>query len=114
MCYDGEAPSVFDGETRTARKEHKCCECGVTIGRGEKYAHAWGVWDGEAASYARCSACDEKADILEFSESAMGCRGVEASVPYGELMQAWHDYQRDYGYSPPVVKHEGTIAMGVA
>jgi len=54
-----EMPSAFNSITRKARKEHKCCECGVEIKKGDKYRYSSGIWDGEPDSYKQCSDCHE-------------------------------------------------------
>jgi hypothetical protein len=45
-----------------ARKEHRCNDCGATIGRGEVYERAWWVYEGEATSSKRCMACSHTND----------------------------------------------------
>jgi len=40
-----DQPEFIYEETRKARKEHNCCECGRIISRGEKYEHTTGKWD---------------------------------------------------------------------
>lgn len=64
MC-DGELPAVSSKITRTARKEHKCYECGSTINKGEKYEVHNGCWDGEWRSYKWCGACVKMAKGLK-------------------------------------------------
>lgn len=54
-----DAPSVFCATLRTARREHNCCECGVTIYAGETYEYASGVWEHKGASYKTCIVCAE-------------------------------------------------------
>lgn len=94
MCfYDAERPSFCETEIRVARKEHKCCECGVVIGRGEKYEHVTGVWDGDIASFKTCSHCRELREKVVQHERAMDCDGEEAIPPFGELRQAVYDME---------------------
>lgn len=50
-------PSVARDEIRTARKQHKCCECGNPILPGDKYEYATGRWDGEWSHYKTCVSC---------------------------------------------------------
>lgn len=52
-----EAPSVFRQITRTARKEHRCCECLRPILAGTKYTYSSGIWDGEPGDYKQCINC---------------------------------------------------------
>jgi ribosomal protein L37AE/L43A len=54
-----DAPSAFRQVIRTARKEHKCCECGTSIKPREQYAYSSGVWDGEACDFKQCLICFE-------------------------------------------------------
>lgn len=58
-CDYDDAPSVYDVKSRKAKKEHKCSECGGAIQSGEVYAHAWGVWDGDARAFKTCPDCLE-------------------------------------------------------
>ncbi|NDI85097.1 hypothetical protein [Undibacterium crateris] len=54
-----EIPSAYREVIRTARKEHKCCECRGVIQRGEKYHFHSGIWDGETHSFKVCADCTE-------------------------------------------------------
>jgi hypothetical protein len=45
-------------ETRRARKEHRCCECGETICIGQKHEHYSGIdADGNPCRYRTCLPC---------------------------------------------------------
>ncbi len=55
MC---ELPQAFQTKQRRARKEHKCCECGQTINKGDLYQYSSGIWDGEPSSYKQCFSCN--------------------------------------------------------
>ncbi len=59
---DVELPSVSFREERTARKVHKCCECGHDIEPGEKYNRYSGVWDGAFNVYKFCGDCHRVAE----------------------------------------------------
>lgn len=50
-------PTVYEHNERTARKPHRCYECGTMIRPGEKYIYHHGVWDGQGASYRHCVNC---------------------------------------------------------
>jgi len=52
-----EYPEVAKDTEPKARKEHKCCECGGKIYKGEKYVLTKGIWDGEPATYKTCRDC---------------------------------------------------------
>lgn len=54
-----EAPSVFRTVYRTARKQHKCCECRQPIVISERYLYSSGIWDGEPSDYKQCLICAE-------------------------------------------------------
>jgi len=56
---DCDSPAVTWKTTQTARKEHKCCECGSTIGIGEKYYQIKGVWDSAFETYRMCMPCSQ-------------------------------------------------------
>ena len=48
---------LHEAKTRKARKEHKCNECGRTIGIRENYEHVSGLWDGRFSHYKTCMDC---------------------------------------------------------
>lgn len=52
-----DMPAAFKSVTRTARKQHRCCECLTPIMPGTKYKYSSGVWDGQASSYKQCEDC---------------------------------------------------------
>ncbi|MFA5053175.1 MAG: hypothetical protein WC565_03915 [Parcubacteria group bacterium] len=54
---DGERPSICRIEWRKARKPHKCCECGDTIAKGQRYEHVSGLWDGNWDRHDTCATC---------------------------------------------------------
>lgn len=54
---DVEAPTVSWREERTARKAHKCCECGHHIEPGDTYHRCAGVWDQSFDAYKFCGDC---------------------------------------------------------
>ena len=47
MCYigDAEQPKFFSQQTKIARKQHSCCECGSSIEPGERYEYVSGLWE---------------------------------------------------------------------
>ena len=65
---DYESPSVFWQTRPRARKDHKCCECGNTIQRGEHYWRFAGVWDREFNHYKVCTGCEELRELLRAEE----------------------------------------------
>lgn len=40
-----------------ARKQHRCCECGDIIKKGEEYQVASGCWDGSWDRFKTCAFC---------------------------------------------------------
>lgn len=57
-CYcDYELPQFYVAEVRTARKQHKCSECGRLIAEGERYEHVRGKWDGDMGTFKTCPRC---------------------------------------------------------
>ena len=42
---------------QTARKQHKCRECGRTIDSGEKYEYVSGCWEGNFSVFKTCEDC---------------------------------------------------------
>jgi hypothetical protein len=56
MDYD-EENAFYSALIRTARKEHKCCECGRTIRAGEIYEYVSGKTDGDVWTAKTCAEC---------------------------------------------------------
>lgn len=54
MC---DMPDAFREKERTARRDHKCCECHGTIAVGSKYVYTSGVWDGQGRDCKTCLRC---------------------------------------------------------
>ena len=49
--------SLYVAERRTARKTHRCKECGRQIQPGEIYEHVRGIWDGMPDTVRTCPHC---------------------------------------------------------
>ena len=81
MC-DAEMPSVYSDTMRTARKEHKCCECHLKIRKGDKYHHAKGCWDGVWQEFKTCESCDDLRHEL---------RGTDCVYAPFEQLSEWAD-----------------------
>ena len=54
---DYDRADVYSSKVVTARKQHKCCECGETIEPGGKYEYVSGCWDGSWDHYKTCEIC---------------------------------------------------------
>ena len=83
-CYcDYDQPAFYSATVRTAKKQHKCCECGHTIEPGEKYENVAGKWDGRIGSYHTCEAC---ADLRDSLADSGGC------FYHGGLNDEYYEY----------------------
>ena len=87
MCECDEGPSVFREKIVKARKEHKCCECGATINKGDEYEYTFGVWEGEASSFHTCEKCSD----LRASLTELGF-----CITYGDLHDVHNEYKAEY------------------
>lgn len=61
-CIEGDEPAVSVEAWRTAKREHRCCECGDTIKPGERYQHVRGLWEGKWDTFKTCSECVDTRD----------------------------------------------------
>ena len=86
-CDDGEGPEVFNEKLVKASKDHKCCECGRTISKGEVYNYIFGVWEGDAMTFKTCEECNDLRDSLE----AMGF-----CFSFGDLKASHQEYISEY------------------
>lgn len=93
MCdSDATMASVYTETRPRARKEHRCVECRLPIPVGVRYVRTWGIWDGEASSYAQHIECRE---LLEFI-SERYCGGE--TWTYGSLREEVSEYTDDGNY----------------
>lgn len=59
-CYPIDVydqPSVYRMGERVARAQHVCCECGGTIGPGQRYEYVTGCYDGSWRCFKTCIGC---------------------------------------------------------
>lgn len=80
---DGDAAECFQSSTRTARKAHRCTECGETIPPGARYEYTSGIWDRQPQAFKTCASCVE-------IRNHFACGG---GWIYGEL---WHDLAENF------------------
>lgn len=89
MCdCDLEPPSVFQETRRKARKGHKCNSCRGLISAGEEYISTFGVWDGEASSYKRCTDCD---GLMAWAHTQDDCICISVADVMGDLRDHFYD-----------------------
>lgn len=86
-CYDFE-PSYLEYEIwRTARKEHKCCECYKTIKPGDTYQNFTMLSSMGWESHKTCEPCADLRDSL-----------MQVSCPYfGGLKDTYIEYLDEIG-----------------
>ena len=71
--------TTISSKVVTARKEHRCCECGEAIQPGRKYERDVVAFDGDFSTYKTCARC---ANIR---------RDYFRSWVYGECVEAFHE-----------------------
>lgn len=59
ISCDGDTTDTIHDEIRTARKDHRCCECRRTIAKRERYEDYFGKFDGDLCHYRTCMTCVE-------------------------------------------------------
>jgi len=57
VCGDYPQPDFYSEKVVTGRKDHRCCECGTEISKGEKHESVSGKWEGEMNTYRTCLPC---------------------------------------------------------
>jgi hypothetical protein len=78
MCT-AELPSISEELHPKARVEHRCCECGRIIKKGEVYQKIKGCWDDEWQTYKTCLQCERLRDKL--------CDPHEGPAAFGYLAE---------------------------
>lgn len=93
MCfeYDCPRPSMFRQQGRRARKQHRCCECGIPILCGEIYQQTFGIWDGGAEVFRTCATCEWLRERVAAAEMESGCHAGEAYPAFRCLYEALSD-----------------------
>lgn len=84
---DSDGPEFFDSREVRARKQHKCCECGKAIEKGEIYEYAVGKWDGDIDTFHTCEEC---ADLRASLKSLGFC------TTFGEVRADHREYLEIY------------------
>lgn len=57
-CFcDYDQPEFYNQRMQTAKKEHRCKECGKPIATGEIYENVSGKWDGRFDTFKTCPRC---------------------------------------------------------
>ena len=97
-CYcDSEYPTMFNEAWRKAAKQHKCCECGKTIEKGQDYQYVTMVFEGEFLTYKTCEKCADLRDALG-DISCPTFRGLQEEY-FEYLNQTLPSGKRDEVYS---------------
>jgi hypothetical protein len=85
---DYEAPEFYARHERTARKEHRCCECGKTITPGDAYTVAAGKWEGYFDTFKTCERCSGLQDAM---------RDMGYCMQHGGLAEDYSHYLEGIG-----------------
>ncbi len=83
MCMMDDADGMVNvlSEARPlAKREHRCSECGRTIGPGEQYLREAFRWDGEFQSHKTCKHCEVARNWLSAECGGWCYGGVEEDV----------------------------------
>lgn len=79
-----EIAKVYSAVERVARKQHKCCECGVPINKGETYLVCSGIWSFGAESHKQHLICAEACEWIRDASDG-------ECIPFGYLLEWWGD-----------------------
>ena len=92
MIYGAEeTPEFFVKQTPTARKAHRCGECGRTIRPGEIYERVRGKWNGDVGTEKTCAHCVAARAWLE-----KHCVGYLFQGVQEDLWEHWRsEYRQD-------------------
>ena len=88
MCFHYDGYTEFsEDRVVTARKPHKCTECGAVIEAGDKYRYYSGKFDGIFYVEKICRRCEYDRFRVVEQELAEGCGWSSAWPPFGELVE---------------------------
>jgi hypothetical protein len=110
--FDGDLPAFSASNIRTARKQHKCCECEEPILIGQKYESYRICDDGEFQEFKTCLLCVDLRtafncegnwtfetmwdDIEEFlfPEMTTGClQKIQTAAAKEFLVKRWNEWK---------------------
>jgi hypothetical protein len=83
MCMIDDADyrlEFYNAKMVAARKQHRCCECGRDIQRGEIYHSASGKGDGRVERYRTCGHCRVAGEWLEKECGGHLIGGIEEDI----------------------------------
>jgi hypothetical protein len=95
---------VFDVSIRTARKAHKCGECGRSICTGDRYEYAFIVSEGDAMQFKSCLPCSELREYL--CEELIPPEYMAETYVYNRLLEVAAGYEMISRWQPRGVLKE--------
>jgi hypothetical protein len=63
-CDYEDRPDFYKQVWKKANKEHRCCECGYTVKKGEVYEHVTSMYDGSISTFKTYERCVDLRDSL--------------------------------------------------
>ncbi len=89
-------PDFCECHERTARKQHRCCECSAPIMPGDKYISVAGKWEGDFSTYKHHWLCAEACEYIRDHFNDNDCIGFSTLKEwYGEWRMGWQGRCRD-------------------
>lgn len=104
MCNtDYDPPELYEEVVvRSARKEHRCSECGRTIETGESYLYVFGVWQGSPNQYKVCRHCNVAKCWLVAECGGFLFEGIEEDI---------HGHAQEYGSTTSAALYRIVVGM---
>lgn len=81
-----EYADVYEKKQVVARKPHKCCECFITIKKGDPYNTHSGLYDGRWFREKDCYECDDLRRSINLD--------TDWNVAFGGLDEAVSEYEK--------------------
>jgi hypothetical protein len=101
MAEGADPASVYREKIVTARKQHRCDECGRPIECGERYQYVFAIWEGSPGAYHTCQHCLVAQDWLRAECGGWLFEGVEEDISEHVMgAGAVFDAVRGYGSGP--------------
>lgn len=95
MCFnhDDGYVEMLAQKVKTARKPHRCSECGGAIEPGQRYRLTQYIFDDEFTIHHECRKCCWQRARIHAIETADGCIGSEIDPGYMGLAEAVEHYE---------------------